>query len=249
MAHTNSNLPARCIAEALATGILCFVGAGSVVADAAFGNGGLVVVALANGLVLAALVSATLNVSGAHINPAVTLVMLVTRRIGLRAAAAYIAAQLAGAAAGGGALLVLFQGVPGGGDAIAVTALGATLPGAGVSAGTALLAEAAITFILVFVIFGTAVDSRAPAVGGFGIGVAVAANILLCGPISGASMNPARSFGPALAGGVWTAHWVYWAGPLIGALLAGLLYHHVILGAQDARSSSAAASARPPADR
>lgn len=249
MAYANTNLPARCVAEALATGILCFVGAGSVVADAAFGNGGLPVVALANGLVLAALVSATLNVSGAHINPAVTAIMLVTRRIAAGDAAAYIAAQLAGAAAAGGAMLALFHDVPGGAAAVAATGLGATLPAAGVSTGTALLAEAAITFILVFVIFGTVVDKRAPAVGGFGIGAAVAANILLCGPLSGASMNPARSFGPALAGGVWTAHWVYWVGPLIGALLAGLLYHHVILRAQETRPTPAAASASAPAGR
>ena len=94
---------------------------------------------------------------------------------------------------------------------------------------SALLTEIVLTALLVFAVFGTAVDSRAPKIGGFGIGLMIAANILMGGPISGASMNPARTFGPALVGGVWNAHWVYWVGPIVGALIAGLLYHHVIL--------------------
>ena len=101
------------------------------------------------------------------------------------------------------------------------------------SAVTALLAEVLLTFLLVFAIFGTAVDSRAPKIGGFGIGLTIAADILMGGPISGASMNPARTFGPGLVGGVWNAHWVYWVGPIAGALVAGLLYHHLILGNQE----------------
>ena len=224
------DLLTMCLAEAVATFMLCFIGAGVVVSDTAFGAGGLLGIALANGLVLSAAVSATMNVSGAHINPAVTVVMLVTGRISGRIAGAYIVAQLVGAAIAGAAILVIFQGIPGGSEAVVATGLGTPAPGAGVSAGTALLTEAALTFVLVFVIFGTVVDPRAPAIGGVGIGVTVAAAILTGGPISGASMNPARTFGPALAGGVWTAHWVYWLGPMAGALLAGLLYHHVILG-------------------
>ena len=97
------------------------------------------------------------------------------------------------------------------------------------SAGTALLTELVLTILLVFAIFGTAVDSRAPAIGGFGIGLAVAADILMGGPISGASMNPARTFGPGLVGGVWSAHWVYWVGPIAGALIAGIIYDRLIL--------------------
>ena len=223
------DLPTKCLAEALATFVMVFIVAGVAVADAAFDVGGLLAIALANGLVLSVAVSATMNVSGAHINPAVTTLMLVTGRVDRVTAAAYIPSQLAGATLAGVVLLVIFQGVPGGSEAIAASGLGATTPGSGVSAATALLTEAVLTFILVFVIYGTMVDARAPATGGFGIGAAVAANILVGGPVSGASMNPARSFGPALAGGVWDAHWVYWLGPLIGALVAGLLYHHVVL--------------------
>ncbi len=83
--------------------------------------------------------------------------------------------------------------------------------------------------MLVFAVFGTAVDPRAPKIGGFGIGLAIAANILIGGPISGASMNPARTLGPALVGGVWNAHWVYWVGPIVGAMLAGWVYQYLIL--------------------
>ena len=128
---------------------------------------------------------------------------------------------------------MIFNGVPGGGDAIVATGLGTPAPGEGVSAVTALLTEGCLTFLLVFAIFGTAVDSRAPKIGGFGIGLTIAADILMGGPISGASMNPARTFGPGLVGGVWNAHWVYWVGPIAGALVAGLLYHHLILGNQE----------------
>ena len=224
-----SELPRKCLAEALATFMLCFIGAGAIVSDAAFDGIGLLAIAVAHGLALSIAVSATMNVSGGHINPAVTVVMLVTGRIDGRSAAAYIVSQLAGATIAGAAVLLIFNGIPGGADAVAATGLGTPAPGAGVSAGTALLTEIVLTALLVFAIFGTAVDPRAPKIGGFGIGLAVAADILMGGPISGASMNPARTFGPGLVGGVWSAHWVYWVGPIIGALIAGLLYHHLVL--------------------
>ena len=224
-----SELPKKCLAEALATFMLCFIGAGAIVSDAAFDGIGLLAIAVAHGLALSIAVSATMNVSGGHINPAVTVVMLVTGRITGSNAAAYIVAQLIGATTAGAAVLLIFNGIPGGADAVAATGLGTPAPGAGVSAGTALLTEIVLTALLVFAIFGTAVDPRAPKIGGFGIGLAVAADILMGGPISGASMNPARTFGPGLVGGVWSAHWVYWVGPIIGALIAGLLYHHLVL--------------------
>lgn len=223
----------KCLAEMLATFVLVFIGAGAVVADAAFDIGGLLAIAAANGLVLSVAVSATMNVSRAHINPAVTMLMLVIGRIDRTIAADYIPSQLAGAVLAAFALLAVFQGVPGGSEAIAASGLGATTPGQSVAIPTALLTEVILTFILVFVIFGTVVDARAPSIGGFGIGLAVASEILFGGAISGASMNPARSFGPALVGGAWKAHWVYWSGPLAGALMAGLLYHHVILAGRD----------------
>ena len=224
-----SDLPKKCVAEALGTFMLCFIGAGAIVTDAAFGGIGLVAIAVAHGLALSIAVSATMNVSGGYINPAVTVVMLVTGRINGSGAAAYIVSQLAGATIAGVAVLLIFNGVPGGADAVAATGLGTPAPGPGVSAATALGTEIVLTALLVFAIFGTAVDRRAPKIGGFGIGLTIAANILMGGPISGASMNPARTFGPGLVGGVWSAHWVYWVGPIVGALVAGLLYHHVVL--------------------
>ena len=223
------DLRASCIAELLATFMLCFVGAGAIVADAAFGGIGLVAVAAAHGLVLTAAVAATAHVSGAHINPAVTVAMLAMGRIGPRGAAAYVVSQLAGAVLGGAAVWLVFQGVPGGADAVAAVGLGTPVPGPGVSAGTVLVVEIVLTLQLVFVIFGAAVDTRAAALGPLAIGVVVAAGILMGGPVSGAAMNPARAFGPALVGGVWTMHWVYWLGPVAGALIGALFYHHGVL--------------------
>lgn len=227
------NLPKKCVAEAVATFMLCFIGAGAIVADAAFNGIGLLAIAVAHGLALSIAISATMNISGGHVNPAVTIAMLATGRITGGPAGAYIVSQLVGATLGGAAVLFIFQGVPGGSEAIAATGLGTPVPGAGVPAGTALLTEIVLTFLLVFAIFGTAVDSRAPAIGGFGIGLTVAADILMGGPVSGASMNPARTFGPGLVGGIWNAHWVYWVGPIIGALVAALVYHHVILDGRE----------------
>ena len=223
------DLPKKCVAEAIGTFMLCFIGAGAIVADALYAGIGLVAIALAHGLALSIAVSATMNVSGGHINPAVTLVMLATGRIGAGPAVAYIVSQIAGAVVAGVAVMVIFNAVPDGAEAIAATGLGTPAPGAGVSAGTALLTEVFLTFLLVFAIFGTAVDPRAPKIGGFGIGLTIAADILIGGPISGASMNPARTLGPALVGGVWNAHWVYWVGPIVGAMLAGFIYQYMIL--------------------
>lgn len=219
----------KCVAESLGTFMLCFVGAGAIVSDALFGGIGLLAIALAHGLALSIAVSATMNVSGGHLNPAVTVVMFATGRIRAGHAVAYVGAQMAGAVVAGAAVLMIFQGIPGGADAVAATGLGTPMPGAGVSAGTALLTELVLTILLVFAIFGTVVDSRAPAIGGFGIGATVAAHILMAGPISGASMNPARTFGPGLVGGVWSAHWVYWVGPITGALIAGIIYDRLVL--------------------
>lgn len=224
-----TDLPKKCVAEAIGTFMLCFIGAGAIVTNALFDGIGLLAIAVAHGLALSIAVSATMNVSGGHINPAVTVAMLATGRIGPMPAAAYIVAQLAGATIAGVAVQMIFSGLPGGAEAIAATGLGTPAPGTGISAGTALLTEVALTFLLVFAIFGTAVDPRAPKVGGFGIGLTIAADILVGGPISGASMNPARTFGPGIVGGVWTAHWVYWVGPIVGGVIAALIYHHVVL--------------------
>ncbi len=233
-------LERRCLAELIGTFMLCFIGAGSIVLNELIDGVGLLAIAVAHGLALSIAVSATMNVSGGHINPAVTVTMLATGRIDPTSALAYIAAQCAGGFIAGLTLLAIFKGLPGGVEAVETARLGVPAPGVDVPAGVALLTEIALTFLLLFAVFGTAVDRRAPPIGGFGIGLTIAADILMGGPISGASMNPARTFGPALASqfglarGVWDAHWIYWVGPMLGGLLAGLLYHYVILGGDEA---------------
>ncbi|OEL27572.1 Aquaporin TIP4-4 [Dichanthelium oligosanthes] len=177
---------------------------------------GLTAVALAHTLVVAVMVSAGLHVSGGHFNPAVTLGLAVTGRITLFRSALYIVAQLLGSALA--CLLLTFLT---GGGSTPVHALAA-----GVGALQGVLMEVVLTFSLLFTVYATIVDPRRT-VGGMGpllVGLVVGANVLAGGRFSGASMNPARSFGPALAAGVWANHWVYWVGPLIGGPLAGLVY-------------------------
>lgn len=221
----------KMIAEAVGPFILTFAGVGAIVAAAGGGAGGLVAVALAHGLALGIAVYATAAVSGGHLNPAVTVAMWVTHRIGAGMAALYLAAQLAGAALGAWLVKLLFPPA-----AVAAVQLGATLPGPGVSAVQAMGLEAVLTFFLVFVVFATAADSRAaPGVYGFAIGLTVAFDILAGGPFTGASMNPARSFGPELVLMQWRDWWVYWAGPLLGGIVAGLLYDGLLMDRAESR--------------
>jgi MIP family channel proteins len=216
------------VAEFLGTFFWCFAGIGAILSGtpAVGAGGGLVAVALAQGLALSVAVNAFGGISGAHFNPAVTIGMAVTRRIGPAAAGVYILVQLAGATAAALVCQAIFPP-----EAAAQGLLGLPLPQAWVSTGTLVLAEAVMAFLLMTAIFGTAIDERgrAVAIGGFGIGLTVAFNILAAGAITGASMNPARAFGPALVSGIWNFHVYYWIGPIIGAVLAALLYDRVLL--------------------
>ena len=210
------------VAEFVGTFALVFVGGGAIMM-ASQGAGNLLTVAAAHGLILAIMVSATMRISG-HLNPAVTLGFLATRRIQPTMAGVYVVAQLAGAMAAAYAHkgffpAELFNAARGGTQSIALA----------VSGGQAFLIEALATFFLGFAIFGTAVDPQAPKVGGFAIGLTVAANILAFGPLTGASMNPARSFGPAVASGIWEGQVVYWTGPIVGAVVACVLYDQLFL--------------------
>jgi len=222
------------LAEFIGTFFLCFAGIAAILSNtpAVGGGAGLVGIALAHGLALSIAVNAFGGVSGAHFNPAVTFGMMVTRRIGVNAGAIYVVSQLAGATV---AALVCHAAFPA--AAIAQANLGIPLPAAGVSAGTIFLLEFVMTFLLVTAIFGTAVDPRGQAVkiGGFGIGLTVAFDILAGGPITGASMNPARSFGPALVQRYWQWHGLYWLAPLCGAVVAALVYEHLILEPKKSR--------------
>jgi aquaporin NIP len=213
------DLARRALAEGLAAFALVFAGCGAIIANTVHAGAlGGIGVSATFGLVIMAMIYATGHLSGAHINPAVTVAFTLTRHFPLRDALAYIAAQLAGATAGAFVLLAAWADKP--------AHLGATVPSVG--AGTALLYEAILSAFLMFVIIAVATDTRAVgAAAALAIGGTVGLDALFGGPITGASMNPARSFGPALASGTWTDFWVYVVGPIVGASLGALAYQLV----------------------
>jgi aquaporin Z len=214
------------VAEALGTFGLVFVGAAVVVVNGGFPNSGigLLGIALAHAVVLSVMITATMTISGGHLNPAVTVGLLVTRRIDLRSAAAYVVVQLA--AAWLAALLVKLL-LPA--AAVRSALLGVPVIASSVTLNQAIGIELVLTFFLVSAVFGTAVSPDAPRVAGFGIGLVLLFDILVGGPLTGAAMNPARAFGPAAVSGQWLGHVVYWVGPLAGGILAALLWEHVLL--------------------
>jgi MIP family channel proteins len=214
------------VAEAIGTFLFVFVGAGSVVLASSIqgaDTGGLVGVAFAHGLALAVLISALGPISGGHFNPAVTFAVWITGRIELARAGLYVVVQLLGALLGALALQLVFN--------IAAwepvhTGTPAVLAAVGITG--AVVIEAVLTVLLVLAVFGTAIDPRAPKVGGFAIGLAVTADVLMGGPLTGAAMNPARWFGPAVASGTFADWYVWWIGPLLGAAVAALVYRFAL---------------------
>jgi len=219
------------MSEALGIFMLTFIGAGSIImANLSMNPAPLLLIALAHGIALSIGVSATMNVSGGHLNPAVTIAMFITKRIERLDAIAYIGAQILGSMFAAALLLLAISQVPGGAEAIDRCNLGTPGPGRPDTAWiTVVLLEGIMTFLLGFAIFGTAVDPRAPKIGGWGIGLAVAGCILVGGPITGAAMNPARVLGPALMDASWALHWCYWVGPTLGMLMAALVYDNLIM--------------------
>ncbi|MCX6895308.1 MAG: aquaporin [Verrucomicrobia bacterium] len=217
----NRNLLRQCVAEAIGTFALIFIGVGAI-----YNNPGLLGVALAHGLTIAVMVSATGGISGGHLNPAVTFGLLVGGKISFRDSVAYWVAQLAGATAAGFLCVGLLGTAAVAGGTPDISALNGVPV---VSICQAIIIEAVVTFFLVFVVYGSAVDARAPKIGGLAIGLAVAIGILFAGPLTGGALNPARTFGPALASGHWNNHLVYWAGPMLGGLLAGLVYGRFLI--------------------
>jgi MIP family channel proteins len=212
-------------AELVGTFVFVFIGAGSIITNAYLhGAIGLLGIALAHGLALSIVITVFGAASGGHVNPAVTLGFLVTGRIKLLVGILYIVAQLVGATLAGFLLQAIFPQAT-----WQAAQLGTPDLAPGVSLATGILVEAILTFFLLLAVFGTAVDEQAPKIGGFGIGLTVLVDILVGGPLTGAAMNPARTFGPALAGGFWQNNLVYWIGPIVGAIIAALLYEYVIL--------------------
>lgn len=216
------------IAEFIGTFALIFIGVGSIATNY-INRGGitgtaveLTAIALAHGLTIAVMVSATAAISGGHLNPAVTFGALLVGKIDPKNAVGYIVVQCLGAifAASLIKLVIPLQ-------ALQAIGMGTPALGNGETPFMGFVMEFILTFFLVFVVFGTAIDSRAPKLGGLFIGLTVALDILAGGPLSGAAMNPARYLGPALIGGGLENFWLYWIGPLAGGA-AALLYHYTL---------------------
>jgi len=204
------------LAEGLGTFALVFAGPGAAAVDVASGGAvGAVGVGISFGLIVMAMIFALGHISGCHINPAITIAMAARRRITLPRAAGYIVCQLAGAVLAGLAIVAILG---------SETDAGASVPRIG-GTDAALWSELILTSFLALVVFAVATDSRAQgtmaaiAVGGY-VGFAATG----WGSVANASMNPARSFGPAVAANVWDSHWVYWVGPIVGAVLAAFVY-------------------------
>lgn len=215
----------RSFAEALGTFALVFFGAGSVASQSFPGAGyGILGVAIAHGLVLAVMVTALLGISGGHLNPAVTLGLLAARRTSGTNAAAYVVAQLLGTVV---AALLLQVAWPT--SATRAVLLGTPAIAARVQLSQAIAIEAVMGFMLVSAVFGTCVNPASPRIGGFGIGLTLLFCILVGGPLTGAAVNPARAFGPALVSGQWVAHIAYWVGPILGGVAAALVWEHLLL--------------------
>ncbi len=213
-------------AEFVGTFTLIFIGVGAIAADyTTAGAVGPTGVALAHGLAIAVMISAVAAISGGHLNPAVTIGLLSAGKIDIKNAFGYVISQcLAGIVA----MAVIKLCVPA--DVLWDTQYGipAVSDAPEITATMALVTEIVLTFFLVFVVYGTAVDKRAPKMGGLFIGLAVAMGVIVGGPISGAAMNPARHLGPALLGGGMQNAWIYWAGPVLGGILAAQVHKLVL---------------------
>ncbi len=225
---SETSIESKLLAELIGVFALTFIGAGSIIM-----GGDLLTVALAHGVVLSIVVSATMNISGGHINPAVTISMMAVKKMDSSTGIKYIGAQLVGGIIAG---LSLFLITENSGYAFpALEGMGTPAPGAGMGIVGVLAVEFILTFLLLFAIWGTAVDPRAPAIAGWGIGMMVCVDILMGGPLTGAAMNPARHLGTALFAGTdyITDIWLYTVGPVAGALACSFLYDRYIMPADD----------------
>jgi aquaporin TIP len=213
------DLMRRGVAEFVGTFTLIFIGGGAGIVS----HSDIVAVALANGLAIGIMVSNLGHISGGHFNPAITVGFVATRRIKIGLAAAYWFFQLLGAVCAAFFLRYFFTQL-----AVKVTA---PAPSPNITDWKALLLELIMTFFLVWAVWATAVDERGvfKAIAGLAIGLTITIDVFVGGPVTGAAMNPARAFGPELAGNTWTGWWIYWIGPILGALIAALGYEYLYL--------------------
>lgn len=221
------NLP-WLLSELIGTFALTFIGAGSICLNEMTNGGvGLLGIAVAHGLALAVMISAVAPISGGKINPAVTLGLLIGGKIDAKTAALEILFQVGGAILAAICLTLIFPT-----EVAKVAKLGTPQLGPGISFWVGVFTEAILTFFLVFTVYATAIDPRGTfkAIAGFGIGLVILFDIIAFGGVTGAAMNPARAFGPALISSTWADQLVYWIGPILGGLIAGILYSNVYLG-------------------
>jgi MIP family channel proteins len=220
-----SKLSTSLVAEFIGTFALIFIGAGA----GALGIGGLVGVALAHGFVIVGFAYAYGHISGTHINPAVTIGVWTAGKIESTRALSYIVVQLLGGVTGAFALAHVLGGIQ--------TGLGATTLNHALQVGSTtinvtptmgVILEAILTFFLVNAVMNAGISGKATIPGGLAIGLTLAFGILMGGPLTGASMNPARTLGPAVVTGNFADIWVYFVGPIAGAVVAGLLYRRVL---------------------
>ncbi len=213
----------RCVAEFIGAFTLIFVGAGSIMLGS---SAGLVGIALAHGLAIAVMVSAVGHISGGHFNPAITFAFVVTRRMQIRLAGGYWLFQFGGAVAAALLLKWIFPTA-----AVDAAKLGVPQLNDQIGQGRGLVLEMIMTFFLVWVVFATAADSRGSfkSIAGLAIGLTITMDIFVGGPLTGAAMNPARAFGPQLVQNAWANGWLWYAGPVVGAVAAGLLYEWLYL--------------------
>jgi MIP family channel proteins len=218
----------RAVAELVGTLAFVFVGAGSAVSTQYLSSSNpgfpsLILIAIANGGGLAIGISATINLSGGQLNPAVTIAALAARKISLGDAVVYIMSQVVGATI---AAYLLIATLPSAfGDPVH---WGTPTLGPQTSVAQGILLEAIMTFFLVIVVFGTAIDARAPKLGGLVIGLIVVADVIAGGPFTGAAMNPARATGPAIASMTLGNLYVWWVGPILGGVVAALVYKYMM---------------------
>ncbi len=215
-------------AEFVGTALFVLVGAGSAVTNVAGALGA----ALANGIGLALVVTIMMPISGGHINPAVSFALWLGKQIDSLTLGKYVLAQLLGAIVGALFIKALFPV-----SAARMTSLGTPQVAGSMTFASATALEALFTFFLVSAVYGTVVSSQAQRVAGFAIGLVVLVCVLGGGVLTGAALNPARAFGPALVSWDWHAQAVYWLGPLLGAAAAAGLWRYLLLppGATDIR--------------
>jgi MIP family channel proteins len=208
----------RGVAEFVGAFTLIFIGGGAGIVS----GQDIVAVALANGLAIGIMVSNLGHISGAHFNPAITLSFLATRRITARLAVVYWIAQFGGALVAAAILRALFTHSQ---------FIGSVPHAGGFGAGKGLIVEIILTFFLVWAVYATAVDPRGAfkSIAGLAIGLTITMDVFMGGPLTGAAMNPARAFGPELLGNFWGEGWIYYLGPVIGALIAAFAYDYLYL--------------------